>query len=582
MIVCDLCNWKGSDGERTYAGERKPTLAIERGETMDAIRKAILRAIIYARVSTDDQADRGYSLPTQLEACRKYAERLGFTVVAEFMEDCSGAILIAERPEGKKAVGMLKRREVDAIIVHQVDRLSRDIVDLLASVRIWLRAGIQVHAGDIGRIESELDIVLVIKGWQGSDERRRIIERTRRGAYGKAKSGKVVGTGKPPYGYRYVQGCFEIVEVEAGVVLVIYNWYVRGDEDGNLLNEYAIARRLSEMRIPSPGENRGCRRVRKSAMWDTSAVHRILTNETYAGTWHYGKTIGDHGKGGKRSKDEQIAVTVSPIIDRELWKVAQTRREHNKHMSKRNAKHDYLLRGMVKCGCGFAMVGSCDPRYDRRFYRCSRQLNRFAGVEEIGCKEKRSESDPLEQYAWDYIKKVMTSSQDFEGALREAQRAEEQSLEPKREQLTTLVAQIAETEKEAAEIAQALKKASRGGVVEKNLMADMERIEKLYAAQVNRRDELQAGLDIKRYSDENIAAALQFRENVIWGLQDPTPENIRHAFEILNTSVTVKDGKARVRCIIPAQPGVFDLRIPSNPPSRPSKAARIASSCAIT
>lgn len=109
----------------------------------------------------------------------------------------------------------------------------------------------------------------------------------------------------------------------------------------------------------------------------------------------------------------------------------------------------------------------------------------------------------------------------------EAQEAEEQSLEPKREQLTTLVAQITETEKEAAEIAQALKKASRGGVVEKNLEADMERIEELYAAQVKLRNELQAGLDTKRYTDENIAGALQFRENVIWGLQDPTPENIR-------------------------------------------------------
>ena len=40
------------------------------------------RAVLYARVSTDDQADKGYSLPSQLDACRKYAERLGYLVVA--------------------------------------------------------------------------------------------------------------------------------------------------------------------------------------------------------------------------------------------------------------------------------------------------------------------------------------------------------------------------------------------------------------------------------------------------------------------------------------------------------------------
>ncbi len=170
---------------------------------MEAVKKAILRAIIYARVSTDDQADRGYSLPTQLEACRKYAERLGLTVIAEFTEDCSGAISFAERPEGKKAVAMLKHREADAILIYQVDRLSRDIVDLLGSTRDWIRAGIQVHACDIGRVESELDIVLVIKGWQGGDERKKIAERTARGRDGKAQSGKVVGQGFAPYGHEF-------------------------------------------------------------------------------------------------------------------------------------------------------------------------------------------------------------------------------------------------------------------------------------------------------------------------------------------------------------------------------------------
>jgi site-specific DNA recombinase len=107
------------------------------------------RAVLYARVSTDDQADKGYSLPSQIELCRKYAERLGFVVVAELVEDHSGATPIAERPEGKKMTAMVKSRQADAVVAYQVDRLSRDIVDLLATVRIWIRAGIEVHACDI-------------------------------------------------------------------------------------------------------------------------------------------------------------------------------------------------------------------------------------------------------------------------------------------------------------------------------------------------------------------------------------------------------------------------------------------------
>src|SRR5437773_1374138 len=99
------------------------------------------RAIIYTRVSTDPQ-DKGYSPDTQLDACRRYAERLGYAVAAELQDTYSGATAIAERPKGKALVTPLKAREAEAVIVYCVDRLSRDIVDLLASVRDWIRADI--------------------------------------------------------------------------------------------------------------------------------------------------------------------------------------------------------------------------------------------------------------------------------------------------------------------------------------------------------------------------------------------------------------------------------------------------------
>ena len=134
------------------------------------------KAAIYARVSTDDQADKGYSLPSQLDGCRQYVDQLGYSVVAEFRDDHSGATPVADRAQGKRLTEMIKFREVDAVVVHQVDRLSRDIVDLLGTVRNWLRVGVEVYALDVGKIESELDIVLVIKGWQGSDERKKIRE----------------------------------------------------------------------------------------------------------------------------------------------------------------------------------------------------------------------------------------------------------------------------------------------------------------------------------------------------------------------------------------------------------------------
>lgn len=70
------------------------------------------RAVVYARVSTDEQAEHGHSLPTQLEARRKYAAEHGHVVAAEVTDDFSGARL--NRPGLDRVRAMLKRREAEA------------------------------------------------------------------------------------------------------------------------------------------------------------------------------------------------------------------------------------------------------------------------------------------------------------------------------------------------------------------------------------------------------------------------------------------------------------------------------------
>jgi len=188
------------------------------------------QAAIYARVSTDDQAERGYSLPSQIEACQNFAIQKGFDVAAVYSDDISGAKPITSRPEGYELQKVIESCEVRAVIVYCIDRLSRDIVDLLTVVRDWLRAGVEIYSLDVGQVTSELDIVLVIKGWQGSDERQKIRERSMRGKTAKAKAGKVVGAGLPPYGYTYSDGELFIDESQAQIVRMIFDWYINGDE----------------------------------------------------------------------------------------------------------------------------------------------------------------------------------------------------------------------------------------------------------------------------------------------------------------------------------------------------------------
>lgn len=66
------------------------------------------RAAVYARVSTDEQADAGYGLDVQMDRCREYAKRQDWTVVGEFQESYTGRAPFGERPEGEKVVKLLK------------------------------------------------------------------------------------------------------------------------------------------------------------------------------------------------------------------------------------------------------------------------------------------------------------------------------------------------------------------------------------------------------------------------------------------------------------------------------------------
>jgi DNA invertase Pin-like site-specific DNA recombinase len=90
-------------------------------------------AVIYLRVSTKDQAERGgevegFSIPAQRDACMRKAEALGATVVAEFV-DAGESARSANRPELQKMLGFVSEHRVGFVIVHKVDRLARNRVD---------------------------------------------------------------------------------------------------------------------------------------------------------------------------------------------------------------------------------------------------------------------------------------------------------------------------------------------------------------------------------------------------------------------------------------------------------------------
>lgn len=112
-----------------------------------------MNVICYKRVSTDEQADRGFSLQHQETMLTKYCEINNFNIVDIYTEDCSGKSF--ERPEWKKIISFIKnnRGKVDLILCNRWDRFSRNQYDSLTVIRELHKLGVTVNT-----VEQPLDI----------------------------------------------------------------------------------------------------------------------------------------------------------------------------------------------------------------------------------------------------------------------------------------------------------------------------------------------------------------------------------------------------------------------------------------
>src|SRR5579862_2450691 len=109
------------------AGSRGTASGSEHGENGSA------RAVLYLRVSTREQAERGgekegFSLPAQRDFCKRKAESLGATVIEEFVDRGESA-KTADRPELQRMLAFIAEERVEYVIVHKVDRLARNRFD---------------------------------------------------------------------------------------------------------------------------------------------------------------------------------------------------------------------------------------------------------------------------------------------------------------------------------------------------------------------------------------------------------------------------------------------------------------------
>lgn len=95
------------------------------------------KVAIYARVSTTEQAEEGYSIDEQLRLLHEWCERQGYVVYKEYADRGISGKNINGRPALKQLINDAKQKEFDIVLVWKMNRLARDILDLLNVVKIF-------------------------------------------------------------------------------------------------------------------------------------------------------------------------------------------------------------------------------------------------------------------------------------------------------------------------------------------------------------------------------------------------------------------------------------------------------------
>ncbi|MBV9778221.1 MAG: recombinase family protein, partial [Acetobacteraceae bacterium] len=373
-----------------------------------------MRAAVYARVSTERQ-ERQQTIDSQLAALRAWAGEQGHAFVPEHVfrdEGHSGARL--DRPGLDALRDAAHDGAIDVVAVLSPDRLARKYAHQVLLLEEFRRAGVEVVFLQHPISDDPNDqLLLQIQGAIAEYERAVLGERFRRGKLQKAREGNIIGA-KAPYGYAYeprrgaVPARLVVDEAEAGMVRQLYAWMA---EEG--LSVRQCIKRLND----GPWVTRSGR-----SLWSSSVAHHIVSDPVYVGTAYVNRyeyvaparpRPGTRRAGEKicrrpRPRDQWVAVPVPPLVGQETWDRVQAQMARNAALSfRRNKKHDYLLRCLLKCGrCGLGIHGCVFPGSGRRrpwrYYRC-------AGTDPLGraraerCPRARIDADALDRAVWEHV-----------------------------------------------------------------------------------------------------------------------------------------------------------------------------------
>lgn len=298
-----------------------------------------MRVAIYVRVSTEEQAEEGYSIKAQVDRLNAYASSQDWKVVHTYIDDGESAKDM-KRTQLTVMLTDLKKDKFDCVLVYRLDRLTRSVLDLYKMLNLFeehnvkFKSATEVYDTTTAMGRLFITLVAALAQW----ERENLGERVRMGMNQKAKEGKWT-VSLPPYGYNKdeVDGDQLVInEEEASIVREIFNYYVTGQygvgKIASLLNQQGI-------------------KTKAQHDWNSNTIRYVLTNPIYIGTIRYNFRV-------NKEQYFEIENAVPAIVEKasfqEVQKILSMRSKHHP----RRATSRFIFTSVLKCArCGGNMAG---------------------------------------------------------------------------------------------------------------------------------------------------------------------------------------------------------------------------------
>ena len=295
---------------------------------------------IYIRVSTEDQAREGFSLPEQEKRLKAMCEYKGYEIYKVYKDAGISAKTGNYRPAFEELKEDIKNKKVNTIVVLKLDRLTRSVYDM-ENIMKFLdenNAYLDCANDDINTTNANGRMVARLLTTVSQNEIERTSERTKIGLSGAIKEGNIPH--KAPFGYKRLNKKLVPDPLTKDQIIRIFNLYYEGNSYQTISNMY------------------NKEKVFGKTNWCDGTILKILENEIYKGDFVHGK---------RTNNPTYYENVVEPLVSKELWEDCQVQKKKNSRNYKRDK--EYLFLQKLKCPkCGRILGGNATRKKNGNVY----------------------------------------------------------------------------------------------------------------------------------------------------------------------------------------------------------------------